>query len=193
MLDFHIMKDKVQSAVSIERFIHTLGVVETAEKLADLYGVDRQKARIAAILHDCAKDYPKEMKKRFCKEFHIPLDDIMQKQIDLVHSFLGAEVAKREYGVEDEGVLDAIRYHTTGRPNMSLIEKVIFLADYMEPNRRPFKGLTEIREMACKDIDHAMKLALLNTIEHVKQKKDILHPLTVEAYEFLKQNESVNL
>lgn len=183
MLSYETMDNKLQSALSIKRYKHTLGVVEEAVKLAKLYGVDEQKAKVAALLHDCAKDYPDDMKKRLCKEFHIQLDNIMKAQIDLSHPFLGAKVAKTEYQVDNGEILEAIRYHTTGKKNMSMLDKIIFIADYIEPNRKVFKELEEIRRLAYTDIDKAMKLALETTIEYTKERNQKLHPLTLEALE----------
>ena len=186
MLDTEKIKEKLQSSLSIERYIHTLGVAEEAEKLAKRYGDEEldKKAVYAGLLHDCAKDYPAEMKRRFCKEYHIPVDDIMKKQIDLVHPFLGAEVAKREYGVEDEDILEAIRWHTTGKADMTVLDKIIFIADYIEPNRESFDGLEEARKLAYEDLDKAMKYILESTIEYVKKRNRLLHPYSLEALKF---------
>lgn len=186
MLDFNTMERKLQSSLSLKRYIHTMGVVEAALKMCDAYGGDRLKVHTAALLHDCAKDYPDEMKRRFCKEFHVPVDEIMLSSIDLTHAFLGAEVARREYKVDDEEILDAIRYHTTGRKNMTLTEKIVFIADYIEPNRKPFEGLEEARELAFHNIDITMKVILHDTIAYVKKRDRPLHPLSVEAYEYYK-------
>lgn len=188
MLDIKTMQEKLQSALSVERYIHTLGVMDEAIKLAETFGTEkvRDKARVAALLHDCAKDYPNDMKKRLAKEYHVPLDEIMKKNTQLIHPFLGAEVAKREYLVEDEEILDAIRYHTTGKKQMSLLDKIIFVADYIEPNRKPFPELEEARRLAYMDLDLAMKWILENTISYVKEKKRVLHPLSVEALEYYK-------
>ena len=187
MLSFTECERKLQSSLSIERYIHTMGVVKAADKLAQRYGCDRQKARMAGLMHDCAKDYPPDMKRRFCKEFHVDVDEIMLETIDLTHAFLGAEVAKREYGIEDEEILSAIKYHTTGRPNMTLLEKIIFIADYIEEGRKKFDTLEESRKIAFEDIDRAMAFILEHTIEYVKERKRTLHPLSVEAYEYYKK------
>lgn len=186
MLDTEKIKEKLQSALSIERYIHTLGVAGEAEKLAGKYGGEElvKKAVYAGLLHDCAKDYPADMKRRFCKEYHVPVDDIMKKQIDLVHPFLGAEVARREYGVEDEEILEAIRWHTTGKADMTVLDKIIFIADYIEPNRESFDGLEEARRLAYEDLDKAMKYILESTIEYVKARKRHLHPYSLEALEY---------
>ena len=184
MLDFVTMERKLQSALSLERYIHTMGVVKTALKMADYYGSDIKKVHAASLLHDCVKDYPDDMKKRFCKEFHVSIDEVMLECIDLTHAFLGAEVAKREYGVNDEEILDAIRFHTTGRPSMTITEKIVFISDYIEPNRKKFDGLDRARELAFNDIDEAMKFILGETIEYVKERKRPLHPLSVEAFKY---------
>ncbi|MCI8342426.1 MAG: HD domain-containing protein [Firmicutes bacterium] len=189
MLDFVTIERKLQSALSLERYIHTMGVVKTALKMADFYGADKKKVHAAALLHDCVKDYPADMKRRFCKEFHVPVDEIMLSSIDLTHPFLGAEVAKREYGVDDDEILNAIKYHTTGRKNMTLIEKIIFLADYIEPNRKDFKGLNEVRQMCFENIDAAMKMAICQTVEYVRERGRVLHPLSLEALEYYKNGE----
>ena len=188
MLSVETMQEKLQSAISVKRYIHTLGVADEAVKLAEIYGTvqDQQKARVAGLLHDCAKDYPESMRQRFCKEYKVKTDEIMNKQTDLIHPFLGAEVAKREYQVMDEDVLNAIRFHTTGRPNMSLLEKIVFIADYIEPNREKFGGLEEARRLAYLDLDKAMAYILENTIEYVKARGRLLHPLSQDALDYYK-------
>lgn len=188
MLPIEVMQEKLQSALSVKRYIHTMGVSEEAVRLAEIFGTqaEQQKAKVAGLLHDCAKDYPKELRERFCKEYKVKLDDIMKQQPDLIHPFLGAEVAKREYKVKDEEVLNAIRYHTTGRANMSTLEKIVFIADYIEPNREKFDGLEEARRLAYLDLDMAMKFILEETIAYVKERGRLLHPLSLEALEYYK-------
>ena len=111
----------------------------------------------------------------------------MKKQLGLIHPFLGAEVAKREYGVEDEDIIGAIRWHTTGKPEMTVLEKIVFIADYIEPNRKPFDGLEKARKLAYEDIDKAMAYILESTIEYVKERNRALHPYSVEALEYYKR------
>lgn len=114
------------------------------------------------------------------------MDDILEQQPDLIHPFLGAEVAKREYKIKDEDILNAIRYHTTGRAGMSVLEKIVFIADYIEPNREQFEGLDEARRLAYLDLDMAMRFILEQTIEFVKERGRLLHPLSLEALEYYK-------
>ncbi len=189
MLDINTMQEKLQSALSIKRYIHTMGVADEAERLAEIYGTkgDRKKARIAGLLHDCAKDFPPEMRERFCKEYKVPVDEYLKKVPELIHPFLGAEVARREYLVTDEEILGAIRFHTTGKPNMTLMEKIIYIADYIEPNRETFDGLEEARRLAYLDLNMALKYILEQTIEYIKAKGKTLHPLSLEAYEYYKK------
>ncbi|MFV0314568.1 MAG: nicotinate-nucleotide adenylyltransferase [Anaerotignum sp.] len=188
MLDLEVMQEKLQSALSIKRYIHTMGVAEEAERLAEIYGTksDKQKARVAGLLHDCAKDFPIEVRNRFCKEYKVPLDEFMEKNTALIHPFLGAEVARRDYLVTDPEILDAIRFHTTGRADMSLLEKIVYIADYIEPNREKFEGLEDARRLAYLDLDMAMKYILEQTVVFVKAKNTELHPLSIEALEFYK-------
>lgn len=184
LLSYNAISQRLQSTLSIERYIHTLGVVKSAKKLAAKYGVDDEKASMAALLHDCAKDYNEDMKRRFCKEYHIPIDEYMDKKIDLVHAPLGAEVARREFGVTDEEILDAIRFHTTGKPDMSLLTKIVFVADFIEPNRKKIENLDEIRRIAFEDLDKAVAYILKNTIDFVEKSGKVLHPLSLEALRF---------
>ena len=189
MLDLKSMDDKLMSALSIDRYIHTKGVVKEAKKLAERFGGGRllEKAEIAALLHDCAKDYPDGMKQRLAKEYHIEDNSIFKEQPDLLHPFLGAETAKREYGVDDPDILDAIRYHTTGRSGMSLLEKIIFTADYIEESREPFPGLCEARGLAFEDMDRAVLFILEKTIEYVKSRGGRVFPLSLSARDYYKE------
>ena len=114
---------------------------------------------------------------------------ILKSQPDLTHSFLGAKIAETEYGITDSEILDAIAYHTTGRPDMSLLEKIVFIADYIEPNRDYFEGLDKVRELAYEDIDKAVITSLENTINYNKKKKRLIHPLGIAALEYLKREE----
>ncbi len=187
MLEFSVSERKLQSALSIQRYIHTMGVVKEAKKLAKHYNADVYKCSYAGLLHDCAKDYTDDMKIRFCREYHIPVDDVMKENMDISHQFIGAEVAKREYLVEDTEIINAIKYHTTGRADMYITEKIVFIADYIEEGRKKFDTLYEARKLAYENIDAAMKFILKSTIEYVKSRNRRLHPLSVEAYEYYKK------
>ncbi|HAN10007.1 MAG TPA: hypothetical protein DCP90_05255 [Clostridiales bacterium] len=168
-------------AYAEKRFTHTLGVVETAEKLAKMYGADVEKARVAALLHDCAKFYKYE---DFARKHDIKLDYDILKHLKVIHSFLGVFVAKIEYGIEDEEILGAIKYHTTGKPDMTVLEKIVYLADAIEPGREEYGYLEEGRKLACEDLDKAVGFILERTIKYVEERKLKLCYLTKEAYEW---------
>lgn len=182
------IKKRMHETLSTQRFLHTLGVCEEAENLALHYGEDASKAYLAALLHDCAKDFSDKEKIKLCKEYGIELDVVLKKQIDLVHSFLGAEMARCEYDIVDKDIINAIRYHTTGRKNMSKLEKIIYIADAIEPYRKNYEGLEKIRSLAYSDLDEAMKFSLKSTIDFNTQKERVIHPLSIQALEFLQKN-----
>lgn len=178
---------QLHTVLTPKRFRHTQGVAEEAAKLAAKYGADEKKAYIAGLLHDCAKCIPTDEKLKMCKKYKVELDDILKKQPDLTHSFLGAKLAKKIYGIKDKDILNAIAYHTTGRANMSLLEKIVYIADYIEPNRRFFEGLDKVRKLAYEDIDLTMVEILKNTISYNKNK--VIHPLSLDALTFYNREE----
>ncbi|WP_278287300.1 bis(5'-nucleosyl)-tetraphosphatase (symmetrical) YqeK [Caloranaerobacter ferrireducens] len=167
-----------------ERFIHSIGVMETAEKLADVYGCDKNKARLAGLIHDCGKLKNDRELLKMAFEFGIILDDVKDVNIALLHAPLGAEIAKNEFGIKDLEILNAIRYHTTGKENMSLLEKIIYIADYIEPNR-DFPSVEVLRELAFLDLDKAVLMAMDNTIKYVVDNGWILDIETIKARNFL--------
>lgn len=175
------LKGKLHYMLSPKRFAHTRGVAEEAYKLADLYDIDQNTAYLAGLLHDCAKDLSTEETLEKCKQYGVELDKVLKAQPDLIHSFLGAAIAEHEYGITDEDILNAIRYHTTGRENMSTLEKIIYLADFFEPNRRPFDGIDTIRALAYSDLNKAMDFALNHTIDYNNKKNRMIHPLSLAA------------
>lgn len=188
--EIDIINAKLHSVLTPKRYKHTQGVAQESLQLAQRYGADTDKAYIAGLLHDCAKCFTDEEKLKLCEKYDLVLDDILKSQPDLTHSFLGAKLAYEEYGIEDSEILDAIAYHTTGRPNMSLLEKIVFIADYIEPNRDYFEGLDKIRELAYADIDKAVIYSLENTINYNKNKNRIIHPLGIAALRYLKEEKN---
>lgn len=183
MLKKEIHRSLLES-IGRERYKHSVGVAETARKLAELYGCDKNKAEIAGLLHDCGKFEDDELLLKRVNQFDIILDDVMKRNIALIHGPLGAEIAKEIYNISDEQILDSIRYHTTGRVNMSKLEKIIYLADYIEPSR-VFPGVVELRKLAYTSLDKALLVAMNNTIKYVVNKGQLLHFNTVEARNFL--------
>jgi len=171
--------------LSDKRYIHTLGVAETAVKLAQAHGADVGAAHVAALLHDMAKEIPAAEKLRLCERYGLKPDGIMKKQPDLVHGALGAEIARKKYGVKDKDVLNAISFHTTGRPGMSVLEKIVFLADAVEPNRPGYGEVPGLREQAFADIDTAVITSLESTMNYTAARGKAVHPLGKEALEWM--------
>lgn len=163
-----------------ERWQHTLGVVETAERLARLYGEDVEKARIAALLHDCAKELPKNHLLKSIEELGIVMDEIEVANEALWHAPAGAALARSEFGIQDEEILSAIRYHTIGRANMSGLEKIVYIADMIEPHRQ-FPGVEQIRELVESDLDKGCLAAFDASISYIIKKGYLLHLGTCEA------------
>ncbi len=180
------MLEKLQGMIDEKRLAHSFGVRDTAEMLARRYGVDPEKARIAGILHDCAKNIPKDIGIQKCEAAGIPLKPICYVEKGLVHSYLGAYVAKTEFGISDEEILAAIYYHTTGHENMPPLTKIIYLSDIIEPGRN-VPDADALRALAMEDLDEALILAIGSTITHVLRKGSILDCDTVLARNFLVQ------
>lgn len=169
------------------RYEHTLGVEFTAASLAMRYGVDIDKAEIAGLLHDCAKCIDDEDKFDDCKKYKIELTDVEKRNPFLIHSKLGAVYANKLYGIDDEEVISAIRFHTTGKPDMTLLEKIIFIADYIEPGRDKAPNLKEIRQMAFIDIDEAMYMILKDTLDYLDKGEGEKDELTKDTFLFYKE------
>jgi predicted HD superfamily hydrolase involved in NAD metabolism len=178
------MNDKLKKSIRTDRYIHSVNVMNSALSLAGLYGVDKNKAAVAGLLHDCAKDLKNEDTYEINKKFDIETDEITKRQPELLHGHVGAYIAKICYGITDKEILNAIKFHTTGKENMNMLEKIIFISDYIEP-RRNFPGVYDIREWVTKDIDRAIVLALDSTIKRVLGKGALLHPATVNARNYL--------
>ncbi len=177
---------KIKNKLSPKRFEHTMGVVSMAEKIAEVMNVDRNKARISALCHDCAKNYTKDEQYELCKKYKIELDDYAKKEYHIVHGFLGRYIAQKEYEIEDEEVLNAIYYHTIARENMTDLEKVIYLADISEMGRET-EVSKEIRDIIFKEknINKALLKALDSSIQYVIKKGGILHINSILARNYL--------
>lgn len=182
--DGHSMKRdkmlyKLRKTLDAQRFEHTLGVEETARKMALMFGVSEEKASLAGLLHDCAKCMTLSQMVKAAR--HLPLDPVMKESKALMHSVAGMCIAQTVYGVTDPEVLGAIRWHTTGRAGMTRLEKIIYLADMIEPHRKPYPGLEELREACLTDLDEALLMALRMSLDHVRQQGKTLHPDTMAA------------
>ena len=147
--------------------------------MAEKFGVDEEKAALAGLLHDCAKCMPLSQRTKAAK--NDKLDPVMKEATALMHAVAGAHVAQDVYDVHDPEVLGAIRWHTTGHANMTKLEKIVYLADMIEPNRKPYPGLKALRKLCMTDLDEAMHMALLMSLDHVREQGKPLHPDTMAA------------
>lgn len=166
-------KEHLKALLTPDRYRHSLGVMETAVELAKIYGADVEKARIAGLLHDNAKNLDNIFER--AKDLEAELDEFELKSPPLVHSKLGAETAKIEFGITDPEILDAIKWHTIGRPGMTLLEKIVFVADLTEPGR-DFPDAEPLRELSRKDLDKAVAECIKSTIEVNKKRGNLIHP-----------------
>lgn len=187
--NLRIIEEKLSKILPEKRFIHTQGVRYIAASMAMRYGVALEKAQLAGLLHDCAKYLSDSELLDMCKQRRIFVSETEERAPHLLHAKLGAEFACEKYDVYDQEVLDAIRYHTTGRPNMTDLEKIIFIADYIEPNRRIIKGIEQSRKLAYIDLDKTMFYILENTLDFLSKgmSDGEIDGMTKEAYEFYKQ------
>ena len=180
------LRKNVKDVMTKSRYEHTLGVEFTAASLAMRYEVDIEKAELAGLLHDCAKCIDSEDTLDECKKYNIELTDVEKRNPFLIHSKLGAVHAKKLYGVDDEDIISAIRFHTTGKPDMTMLEKIIFIADYIEPGRDKAPNLKEIRKMSFMDIDEAMYMILKDTLDYLDKGEGEKDELTRDTYLFYK-------
>ncbi len=171
-----------------KRMAHSIGTAQQAVKLAKIHGESEQKAYIAGLLHDVAKGKSEQELKKLAREYEIEVDEIEQNNSELIHGKLGAKIVSEQLQIYDEDILNAISWHTTGRENMSLLEKIVYIADITEPGRQ-FENIEAVRELAKKDIDAAMIHALECVIVFVQRKPFALHPNSKKAYDYLKKEE----
>ncbi|WP_207695429.1 HD domain-containing protein [Enterococcus sp. DIV0212c] len=182
------LMQEVQMHMSERRFQHVLGVEEMAVALAAKYGASEAKASIAALTHDYAKERPDE-------EFELIIQrdgydqDLLNYGNAIWHGLVGASMVQRELGIDDEEILEAIRLHTTGAAKMSLLDKIIYVADYIEPGRN-FPGVKEARELALVDLDEAVAYETKHTLLHLIEQEQKIYPKTIETYNQWVSNKS---
>lgn len=172
------------SILAHSRIPHVLGTEETAAKLAQRWGADEGEARRAALLHDCTKKESREQQLALCRQYHVAVDKPEKLETKLLHAITGAAVAEQVFGLSPAAV-SAIRWHTTGKPDMTLLEKIIYLADYIEPTRN-FCDLRELRRLAFEDLDRAMLLGFTMAVEDLAARGMVVHPDSVRARDYLK-------
>ena len=175
-MDIKAIETDLSNKLSKKRFIHTLGVVNSAMYLAKKYGANIEDAHLAALLHDCAKEIPLLEMRDLVVD--LPCDQDMLHSGALLHGLAGMVLANTQYGVTNPDILEAIRVHTTGKENMSKLDKIIFLADYIEPNRK-FPGVNDIRLAAEQSLDAGVLCGFDMTIRHLIDSGDSIYPLTI--------------
>jgi len=181
MLSIEKMRELLKQALPRKRYEHSINVYETALKLGKAHGCDLQRTAVAALLHDCGREIPIRDSLGKARELGLPVDYVEENQPILLHAKLGAWYARHKYGVEDEEILRAIALHTTGAPDMTKLDMVVFLADLLEPTR-DFPHIGELRKLAHEDLRAAMFRAYKNTMNYLLSYDLLVHPNCVAAY-----------
>ncbi|SNS34787.1 putative HD superfamily hydrolase of NAD metabolism [Anaerovirgula multivorans] len=174
------IEERLKVTINPKRYRHTLGVVKASIYLAEKYHEDTMNAKIAALLHDFAKDYTRQQLMECVRTYGVVTDNIIMEAHELLHGKVAASIAKIEFNINNENILNAIENHTTGREGMSKLEKIIYLADFIEEGRN-YPGVNELRKIAAEDLDKAVLQALNNTIIYVLSIEKLLHPNTLYA------------
>lgn len=184
--DFIKMQKKLSKYLDEDRMAHTMGVMYTCAALAMAHGYDLNDAQAAGLLHDSAKCIPGKKKMKMCEEHKIPVTDFEKEHSFLLHAKLGAYIAREKYGIKNEDILTAITYHTTGRPDMSILEKIVYIADYIEPMRDKAQHLPKIRKLAFQDLDECMYEILKDTLIYLEENPKDIDSATKDAFIFYK-------
>lgn len=179
-----ILRKQMEKVQDEKRYEHTLGVAFTAASLAMRYGADVKQAQVAGLLHDCAKCMTNEERLSICKKNKLEVTPVEKANPFLLHAKVGAFLAKEKYGIQDEEILSAVRFHTTGRPNMTLLEKIVFTADYIEPSRKTAPNLDEVRTLAFQNLDMALCKILSETLDYLDTVDQEIDPMTKKTYDY---------
>lgn len=177
----------IKARMPEKRYIHTIGVMETAIKLANKYGEDPKKAEVAAILHDVAKYADVDWMKQVVLEQNLD-KRLLDWNAEILHGPVGAWIAQTEFGIHDESILNAISHHTTGSANMTTFEKIIYVADMIEPNRK-FAGVEELRSLSEQNIDEAFRACVMHTLSFLITSEQAIYPVSIECYNSLMREE----
>lgn len=189
--DIRKIRRAMEKTLEEKRYEHTLGVAYTAAALAMRYGANLENAELAGLLHDCAKGMEEEKNISFCEKHHIGITDVERRKPQLLHAKVGSFLAMNTYKVRDKDVINAILNHTTGRPGMTLLEKIIFVADYIEPGRKQAPHLDEIRRLSFQDLDKALLYILEDTILYLQDSPGDIDPMTAKTLEYYRKVEQL--
>lgn len=186
MLNSDIQKiiKELEHSLDSKRFAHTMGVAYTAACIAMRYDYDMDCAYLAGLLHDCAKCLSHKQRLEYCDKYDIPVTEVEAANPALLHAKVGADMCKRKYQIENEEIITAILYHTTGHPNMSMLDKIIYIADYIEPNRCEAPNLDTVRKLTFNDIDMALRTILSDSIFYLESSSKAVDPMTMQTYQY---------
>lgn len=187
------MADKLKIIASLrgrlleDRFFHSLGVAQEAKELAAIHGADVQKAHLAGLVHDCTKNTPGEQQLAIMQSAGIELDPVAKENQKLWHAISGSVFIQSEYGIEDADIVSAVRYHTTGKAHMSLLEKIVYTAD-LTSAERDYPGVEQMRRLARTDLDAAVYEGAAFTVKKLSSRGLTVHPDTVAAMEYYRRD-----
>lgn len=179
-------RKQLKSKLDPMRYEHSLSVSYTCMALAMRYGYELGRAELAGLLHDCAKRYGDNELIVKCKKHGLELTEGEKKAPAVIHARYGAWMAEHKFGIQDEEILSAIRCHTTGKPQMGMLDKILYIADYIEPRRNKASNLEQMRYLAFQDLEQTMYEILKGTLEYLKKRDADVDPMTQCAYEYFR-------
>ena len=182
--DLKKIRKSMEKELDAKRYEHTLGVAYTAAALEMCNDVDPVKAETAGLLHDCAKCFSDDKKISVCRKNNMEINSVESRNPYLLHAKAGYCIAKNKFDIEDQDILNAILNHTTGRPGMSTLEKIIYIADYIEPSRKQAPNLSEVRKLAFQNLDQALLKILTDILSYLESGGGEIDPLTKETYDY---------
>lgn len=180
MMMFEKINLKLKNILSEERYQHSWQVSKLAEEIAESYHIPSEKAKISGLIHDCAKDFSYHELQNLMEKYHIHLTEIEKCIPGIWHAYVGAELAKELFEIHDQEMFNAIKYHSTGFISLSLLGKIVYVADKIEPGRK-MNHTGKIKEMVWSDIDQAMLVLLNLELEYLISKNEVIHPNTFET------------
>lgn len=186
LLRIRALTGKMEKVMDKKRYQHTLSVAATASSMAMCFGADPYQAYLAGLLHDNAKCINNEKKLSICRKNKISVNKAQAHNPDLLHAKVGSFLAREKYGVRDDDILSAITWHTTGRPAMTKLEQILYIADYIEPLRKRQPNMDIVRALAFEDLDRCMLEILSGTIQYLQNKGADIDTITMETYQYYK-------
>ena len=185
--EVELLRRKMKRRLASGRYEHSLSVSFTCMNLAMRYGYDMDRAEIAGLLHDCGKCFPEDIIYKKCLKHGIEVTPEEAKAKAVLHAKYGAWLAKNKYGVNDPEILSAIACHTTGKPQMTTLDKILYIADYIEPRRNKAQNLPTIRAMAFEDLDRTMFAILNGTLSYLEKKGSAIDSMTLQAHQYFRE------